>query len=79
MKEEFENKKLNNGLTVTKSGEIYKGWEVCKVGNCISDGDLDMCVPIEPFVEYEVHHRQWKRYEWKRINVDKLMARTTTG
>ena len=22
---------------------------------------------------YEVHHRQWKRYEWKRIDVDRLM------
>ena len=65
--------KLNNGLTVTKSGKVYKGKEVCEVGNCIGDGDLDMRVPIEPFVEYEVHHRQWKRYEWKRIDVDRLM------
>ena len=50
-----------------------EGKEICEVGNCIGDGDLDMRVPIEPFVEYEVHHRQWKRYEWKRIDVDRLM------
>ena len=73
MKGVIEEMKLNNGLTVTKSGKVYKGKDVCEVGNCIGDGDLDMRVPIEPFVEYEVHHRQWKRYEWKRINVDKLM------
>ena len=42
--------KLDNGLTVTKSGKVYKGKNICKVGNCIGDGDLDMVVPIEPFV-----------------------------
>ena len=73
MKGVIEEMKLNNGLTVTKSGKVYKGKSVCEVGNCIGDGDLDMRVPIEPFVEYEVHHRQWKRYEWKRIDVDRLM------
>ena len=73
MKKVIEKKRLNNGLTITKSGEVYKGKSVCKVGNCIGDGDLDMIVPIEPFVNYEAYHKQWKRYEWKRISVDKLM------
>ena len=67
--------KLDNGLTVTKSGKVYKGKEVCKVDDCIGDGDLDMVVPIEPFVEYEVYHKQWKRYELKSVRVDELMEK----
>ena len=35
MKGVIEEMKLNNGLTVTKSGKVYKGKSVCEVGNCI--------------------------------------------
>ena len=29
--------KLDNGLTVTKSGKVYKGKDVCKVDDCVGD------------------------------------------
>lgn len=65
--------KLDNGLTVTKSGKVYKGKNICKVGNCIGDGDLDMVVPIEPFVEYDEKIPKWKRTVRKRKRMDDLM------
>ena len=55
--------KLDNGLTVTKSGEVYKGKEICKVGDCVSDRDLAIVVPIEPYVEYDERIPKWKRTE----------------
>ena len=65
--------KLDIGLTVTESGKVYKDKSVCQVGNCIGDGDLDMCVPVEPFIEYDVRNKKWKRTERKHRRMDELM------
>ena len=67
--------KLDNGLTVTKSGKVYKGKDVCKVGDCVGDGDLDMIVPIEPYVEYDEKIPKWKRTERRHKRMDELMEK----
>ena len=65
--------RLGNGLTITESGKVYNGKNICKVGNCIGDGDLDMLVPVEPFVEYDVRVPKWKRTVRRRERMDGLM------
>ena len=64
--------KLTDGLEVRKNGTIYQKGKKLTVGTVIGNGDIDMIVPIEPFVEYE-RKNSWSRYERKRISVDKLM------
>ena len=64
--------KLTDGLEVSKDGKVYQDGKELAVGNSVSDPDIDMIVPIEPFVEYE-RKNSWGRYEWERISVDKLM------
>ena len=64
--------KLTDGLEVRKNGTIYQKGKKLTVGTVIGNGDIDMIVPIEPFVEYE-RKNSWGRYERKRISVDKLM------
>ena len=64
--------KLTDGLEVRSNGTIYQKGKKLTVGTAIGDRDIDMIVPIEPFVEYE-RKNSWSRYESKRISVDKLM------
>ena len=64
--------KLTDGLEVRKNGTIYQKGKKLTVGTVIGNGDINMIVPIEPFVEYE-RKNSWGRYERKRISVDKLM------
>ena len=64
--------KLDYGLEVRRNGTIYQKGKKLTVGTAIGDRDIDMIVPIEPFVEYE-RKNSWSRYERKRISVDKLM------
>ena len=63
--------KLTDGLEVRRNGTIYQNGKELEVGTAIGDRDIDMIVPIEPFVEYE-RKNSWGRYERKRISVDKL-------
>lgn len=65
--------KLTDGLEIGKDGKVYQDGKKLAVGNSISDPDLDMIVPIEPYVEYERRNERWKRTERKRIKVDDLM------
>lgn len=64
--------KLDYGLEVRRNGTIYQNGKELTVGTAIGDRDIDMVVPIEPFVEYE-RKNSWGRYEWEKIDVDKLM------
>lgn len=64
--------KLTDGLEVRRNGTIYQKGKKLTVGTSIGDRDIDMAVPIEPFVEYE-RKNSWGRYEWERISIDKLM------
>ena len=70
--------KLDNGLTVTKSGKVYKGKDVCKVDDCVGDRDLAMVVPIEPFVEYDEKIPKWKRTERRHKRMDELMEKASS-
>ena len=65
--------KLDDSLEVRRNGTIYQNGKELTVGTAIGDSDIDMIVPIEPFVEYEVRNKQWRRYERVRKSVDKLM------
>lgn len=65
--------KLTDGLEISKDGKVYQDGKELSVGNSISDPDLDMVVPVEPYVEYERRNERWKRTERKRIKVDDLM------
>lgn len=67
--------KMTHEIKVRKDGKIYQKGKLLNVGYTISDRDMDMVTPIEPFVMYEVHHKQWKRYECKTIGVDVLMEK----
>ena len=42
--------KLNNGLTVTKDGRIFKGKQEVHISDCISDADTNLLRCIEPHV-----------------------------
>ena len=64
--------KLDYGLEVRRNGTISQNGKELTVGTAIGDRDIDMIVPIEPFVEYE-RKNSWGRYERKSISVDKLM------
>ena len=59
--------KLTDGLEVRRNGTIYQKGKKLTVGTVIGNGDMDMIVPIEPFVEYE-RKNSWGRYERKRIS-----------
>ena len=42
--------KLNNGLTVTKDGRIFKGKQEVHISDCIGDSDTDLMRCIRPHV-----------------------------
>lgn len=65
--------KMTYGIKVRRDGKVYQKGKLLSVGMTSGGMDTDIVGVIEPFVEYEVHHKQWKRYEWKRIDVDRLM------
>ena len=66
--------KLKDVLIVKRNGTIYQNGKELTVGTAIGNGDMDMIEPaINPFVEYEVRKKQWKRFEWERKSVDELM------
>lgn len=47
--------KLTDGLEVRRNGTIYQNGKELTVGTVIGNGDIDMIVPIEPFVEYNLN------------------------
>lgn len=49
-----EQVKLDNGIVVKKVGKVYHHGKVCHIGNASGSSDVDMVIPIEPFVEYDV-------------------------
>ena len=67
--------KMTHGIKVRKDGRVYQKGKLLKVGNASSNRDMDMIDPIEPFVDYEVHNKQWKRYDRYTIDVDDLMEK----
>ena len=68
-----EQVKLDNGIVVKKTGKVYHHGKVCQTGNASGSSDVDMVIPIEPFVEYDVKNRTWKNIERKSRKMDDLM------
>ena len=58
--------KLNNGLTITKEGEVYQGKKKVDIYDFIYDSDADLFCCINPYVSNPKESRQ-------RISVEELM------
>ena len=58
--------KLNNGLTITKEGEVYQGKKKVDIHDFIYDSDVDLFCCINPYVSNPKESRQ-------RISVEELM------
>lgn len=61
-----KSKRLNNGLTITKDGEVYKGRQKWEIYDFISDSDVDRLCCIDPYVSNPQKSRL-------RISVEELM------
>lgn len=66
--------KLDYKLTVFKDGTIKQGKDKLNVISNLSDGDIDLHVPITPQVRYYVVN-SWGRNEEIRVSVEELMER----
>ena len=65
--------KLNHGIVVHKDGRIYQKGKKCHVTDDLYDSDMDLFVPMPPYIRYE-YKNYWKKTETAKLDVEDAMA-----
>ena len=65
--------KLNHGIVVLKDGRIYQKGKKCHVADYLYDSDMDLFVPMPPYIRYE-YKNDWKKTETAKLDVEDAMA-----
>lgn len=65
--------KLNHSIVVHKDGRIYQKGKKCHVTDDLYDSDMDLFVPMPPYIRYE-YKNHWKKTETDKLDVEDAMA-----
>ena len=65
--------KLNHSIVVHKDGRIYQKGKKCHVTDDLYDSDMDLFVPMPPYIRYE-YKNPWKKTETAKLDVEDAMA-----
>ena len=65
--------KLAHGIVVHKDGRIYQKGKKCHVTDDLYDSDMDLFVPMPPYIRYE-YKNYWKKTETAKLDVEDAMA-----
>lgn len=65
--------KLAHGIIVHIDGRIYQKGKKCHVTDDLYDSDMDLFVPMPPYIRYE-YKNYWKKTETAKLDVEDAMA-----
>ena len=65
--------KLAHGIVVHKDGRIYQKGKKCHITDDLYDSDMDLFVPMPPYIRYE-YKNYWKKTETAKLDVEDAMA-----
>ena len=65
--------KLAHRIVVHKDGRIYQKGKKCHVTDDLYDSDMDLFVPMPPYIRYE-YKNHWKKTETDKLDVEDAMA-----
>ena len=65
--------KLRHSIVVHKDGRIYQKGKKCHVTDDLYDSDMDLFVPMPPYIRYE-YKNYWKKTETAKLDVEDAMA-----
>lgn len=64
---------LNHSIVVHKDGRIYQKGKKCHVTDDLYDSDMDLFVPMLPYIRYE-YKNHWKKTETAKLDIEEAMA-----
>ena len=65
--------KLAHGIIVHIDGRIYQKGKKCHITDDLYDSDMDLFVPMPPYIRYE-YKNHWKKTETAKLDVEDAMA-----
>ena len=65
--------KFAHGIIVHIDGRIYQKGKKCHVTDDLYDSDMDLFVPMPPYIRYE-YKNYWKKTETAKLDVEDAMA-----
>ena len=65
--------KLNHSIVVHKDGRIYQKGKKCHITDDLYDSDMDLFVPMPPYIRYE-YKNHWKKTETAKLDIEDAMA-----
>ena len=65
--------KLAHGIIVHIDGRIYQKGKKCHITDDLYDSDMDLFVPMPPYIRYE-YKNYWKKTETAKLDVEDAMA-----
>lgn len=65
--------KIDHSIVVHKDGRIYQKGKKCHVADYLYDSDMDLFVPMPPYIRYE-YKNYWKKTETAKLDVEDAMA-----
>ena len=65
--------KLSHGIIVHIDGRIYQKGKKCHITDDLYDSDMDLFVPMPPYIRYE-YKNYWKKTETAKLDVEDAMA-----
>ena len=66
--------KIDPSIVVHKDGRIYQKGKKCHVADYLYDSDMDLFVPMPPYIRYE-YKNYWKKTETAKLDVEDAMAK----
>lgn len=65
--------KLAHGIVVHIDGRIYQKGKKCHITDDLYDSDMDLFVPMPPYIRYE-YKNHWKKTETAKLDIEDAMA-----